>query len=109
MKARSIHLDHLLGRRVRGPDGGYIGRIEEICAEYEGRDLVVSEYHIGIVGFFERLSGLVVARRILERLHVLPRSAGYRVPWNDLDVSDVQHPVLTRPLDQLEELGRTPE
>lgn len=88
---RELHVEALLGRRVRDPDGRKVGRIEEVIAEIRGTDWVVVEVHVGSGALLERLvdlSGLVpvlgtLARRSRHR---------YRLPWDQLDVTDPDRP-----------------
>ena len=93
-----VNVELLIGRKVYDANGKKIGRIEEILAVEKGDDLVVSEYHVGTYGLFERLSvyhfGVGLLRFLGARAHVKePR----RIPWQELDLSDPEKPVLLSP------------
>ena len=94
-----INVELLIGRMVRDADGKKIGRIEELLAVEKGDELVVSEYHIGTYGLFERLSayhvGVGLIRFLGARAHVKdPR----RIPWQELDLSNPEKPVWRKSL-----------
>jgi hypothetical protein len=96
--AREIHLELLLGRRVRDRQGRGVGRVEELRAEQRGEDWVVVEYLIGGRGLLERL-GLTGLSALLAL--PVPRSRRYRVPWEQLDISDPRQPRLRGPAGDL--------
>lgn len=101
MANRELHLELLLSKTVRGITGEPVGRIEEVRARQEGDEWVVHEFLIG--------AGAVVSRLSAGRLsHVLAplfghRDAphGYRVRWDQIDLSDPDHPRLRCRRDQL--------
>jgi len=92
-----INVELLIGRKVYDANGKKIGRIEEILAVEKGDDLVVSEYHVGTYGLFERLSayhfGVGLLRVLGARGHVKDPK---RIPWQELDLSDPERPVWRR-------------
>jgi len=45
--AKLVRLQSLVGRRVHDAEGKVVGRIEEVRAEWQGDDLVVTEYLCG--------------------------------------------------------------
>src|SRR5262245_46484857 len=53
---REINAELLLGRQVIAPNGKSIGRIEEIIAEPQGSQLIVTEFHLGSFGLMERFA-----------------------------------------------------
>jgi hypothetical protein len=93
-----VRLDRLLGREVRTANHRRLGRVEEFRCERRGDDWVVTGYVIGAAGLSERL-GLGV-RLILG----LTRSRGYLARWDQLDLSDPDHPRVTCPVDALQRL-----
>ena len=95
--SRALRLDRLLGRVVHTRDNRAIGRLEEFRAERHGRDWFIVEYHIGPVALLERLG--LGARHIVG----VPGS-GLAATWEQLDLSDPDHPRLTCPLEQLRRL-----
>ena len=95
MAERELHIELLLGRQVLAQDGEPVGRIEEVCAEDIGGDLIVTEYHIGTAAALERLSVSLLGRGILGLFGRGQAVRGYRVPWDKLDVSDQWRPRIT--------------
>jgi hypothetical protein len=89
----------LLGRKVRGDDGMAIGRIEELRAEREGDYYVVTEFHLGPSALIEALAVRHFGLTLPGRVH------GYRVRWDQLDLSDQEHPRVTCPAGELERIG----
>ncbi len=89
----------LLGSKVHAPDGRAVGRIEEMRAERENDYYVITEFHVGPVAVIERLAvrhfGVTLPGRV----------RGYRVRWNQVDLSDPEHPRLTCAVEELERLG----
>ena len=97
-KDSELHLEDLLGRRVRDPDGRVIGRIEEFRARREGGHWVVTEYDIGPTALLERLA--------VRHLGVpWPGVHGYRAMWDQLNFEDPHHPTLTCGTDELKKLA----
>lgn len=90
--AQELHLELLLGKRVRDAAGKPVGRIEEFRAEQEAGEWVLREYLVGRYGLGERLSAWSIIRFLLRRRRT--RASGYRIAWNQLDVTDPDHPRL---------------
>jgi len=109
MSRREVRLHHLVGRTVIDVDGRRIGRIEELLAEIElhenGNEYVVREFHIGAFGVLEALAGSRFARRAMRNLGRLTRYRFYAVPWDQMDLSDPDHPRVNRPLRELVSLS----
>jgi hypothetical protein len=105
MTRRQVCLHHLIGRTVRDVDGHRVGRIQELLAEIElhehGNEYVVREFHIGAFGVLEALAGSRFAQRAMKRLQWLTRYRFYAVPWELMDLSDPEHPRVTRPHGEL--------
>jgi hypothetical protein len=94
MKQQEIHLELLIGKRVFALNGQSVGRLEEVRAELNARGhCFVTEFLVGSYAFLERLSAWRMGREILRLLHVR-RKAGYRVRWEQLDLSDPRRPRL---------------
>jgi hypothetical protein len=93
---REIRLSDVIGRVVRDVDGRSIGRLEEMRAEIElhdrGNDYVVVEFHVGAYGAFEALAGAGFARHVLRRIRPLVGYRHHRVPWTQMDLSDIARP-----------------
>jgi hypothetical protein len=106
MKSRELLLSHLLSRVVHDADGRRVGRIEELIATMQlhehGNDYAVTEFHVGAFGLFEAMAGGRFARHFLQRFG---RFAGYRlfrIPWDWMDLTDPEHPRMTRRRAELE-------
>jgi hypothetical protein len=90
-----LHLDRLVGRMVMTANHRRLGRVEEIRAERHGAGCVVTAYVLGRAGLAERLGTgvrLLVGREL---------AAGYIARWDQLDISDVEHPRLLCPVEEL--------
>lgn len=95
MSERTVQVELLLNARIRDARGASLGRIEEIVAEQEGDELLVQEYHTGGYGLLEHLAAITLGSwplRLLGR-----QASGYAIAWDQLDLSDPQHPTLTVP------------
>lgn len=95
--SRELRADRLFGREVRALDNQRIGRLEEFRTEMRGRSCTVTAYVIGVAGLSERLG--VGVRRIFGL-----RVGGYVARWDQIDLSDPDHPRLTCPVDELEKI-----
>lgn len=101
MKRQEIHLELLIGKRVFALNGRSIGRLEEVRAELNARgSCFVTEFLVGSYAFLERLSAWQMGRAILRTLHVRRRE-GYRVRWEQLDLSDPHRPRLACEVEEL--------
>lgn len=95
MTAGVVHLELLLGRRVRDGEGRVVGRIEEVRAERVDQECVIREYHLGPGALMERLSVRFV--RIFKGLG----HGAIVVPWDAMDLTDPLHPRLNCRRDEL--------
>ncbi len=98
-KDSELHLEALLGRRVRDADGRVVGRLEEFRARREGEHWVVVEFDIGPIALLERLA--------VRHLGVTwrGRARGYRATWEQLNLEDPGRPALACGLDELKKLA----
>ncbi|PBB91350.1 MULTISPECIES: hypothetical protein [unclassified Mesorhizobium] len=101
----NVNLEHLAGRRVLSQGGRSIGHIEEVIAEQDGDDLVVTEFHVGIFAAFERLSASAIGTALLDLFALRRREGLYRIPWDKLDISDPAQPRLLCSDDELAGFG----
>jgi len=91
--AREIYLERLLSTRVVDTNGQSVGRIEEVRAEKQGDAVYVQEYLLGPYALLARLS--VWLTRLPPMRWVYDHgSGGYRVPWDQLDLTDPERPRL---------------
>ena len=96
-----INVELLLGTNVRDVDGDDIGRIEELRVERDGKALLVDAYLIGASALVERLSAWTLVRPVTRFLNSRKLYSVYRVPWQDMDLSDPQHPRVRIPMRDL--------
>ena len=94
-----IRLEQLLGRRVVDRRGHMVGHVEEVHAEREDGEWIVREYVLGVGGLVERLAAGDLVASLLGGF--APEPERHLVPWDALDLSDAEHPRLTRPLAEL--------
>ena len=87
-----IPLDMLLGRMVRTRQGARVGRIQEMQLS---ESLEVVEFLVGRQALLRRLSALGLIRRKLR---------GFRIRWDQIDISDPAHPHLTCAINELRPL-----
>jgi hypothetical protein len=90
-----LNIELLIGRKVVDANGKTVGRIEEFVAVRRGGDLVVTEFHVGRLGFAERFSAHGAAMTFIRFFggHRRTRTP-QRIKWRDLDLSDPEHPRL---------------
>ena len=100
MTKQQIHVELLLGEKVFALNGLPIGRLEEIRTEINKGHCFVSEFLVGNYALFERLAAWRIARTLLRVLGI-GRKEGYRIRWDQLDLSDPQHPRLLCDVDDL--------
>jgi len=87
-----VPLDMLLGRMVRTREGARVGRIHEMQLS-ENHEVL--EFLVGRQALLRRLSALGLIRR---------KWKGFRICWNQIDISDPLHPTLTCPIEELRAL-----
>lgn len=90
-----VRLDRLIGRKILTGNNRPLGRLEECRAERSGDAWVITEWVIGSAGLLERLGFGV---RMILGFHA-GRSLVAR--WDQIDISDPQHPRLTCSMDEL--------
>jgi hypothetical protein len=96
-ETRELRLDRLVGREVVAGNNQRVGRLEEFRAEEQRGTYAITEYVIGVAGLFERLG-------VGFRLIFGKRGRGYVARWDQLDISNPEHPRLTCRIDELRKL-----
>ena len=96
-----VHVELLLGRKVRDTDGNVIGRIEEFRVERDHNSCRVESYLVGASALVERLSAWTLVRPIARALHARKLYQLYDVRWQDMDLSDPRRPKLRIPRSDL--------
>lgn len=94
MAARELHLETLLGKQVMDVTGQPIGRIEEVRAQQQDQEWVIQEYWVGSAAVLERLSAWTLGLGLLRLLRARKLPNGYRIPWDQLDLSNPDRPRL---------------
>jgi hypothetical protein len=106
MATRNINIELLLDRVVKDSEGRSAGRIEEIRARRDGEEIIVEAYHLGPEALLERLAAPVVRLPLFRSLGFHQHVHGWRVRWDQLDLSDPEKPVLRCPREELVKLAR---
>ncbi|HEX6716911.1 MAG TPA: hypothetical protein VF088_07360 [Pyrinomonadaceae bacterium] len=99
MSRQLLHVELLLGEKVFGINGQPIGRLEEIRTEVNRGHFFVSEFLVGSYAVLERLAAWRIGRALLRVFG--RRKEGYRIRWDQLDLSDPQRPRLLCGVDEL--------
>jgi sporulation protein YlmC with PRC-barrel domain len=89
-----VNVELLLGTKVCDIDGEDVGRIEEFHVERDEKACLVTAYLLGASGLIARLSAWTLVRPISGFLNRRKLYSLYRVPWQDMDLSDPDHPKL---------------
>ena len=100
MSARTVPLDDLIGRVVHDADGRRIGRIEELEAEIvlerSGNEYVVTRFGVGRWGAFDAIATGRIVQQLVRRITRATSYVHYDIPWDWMDLSDIEHPRVTR-------------
>jgi hypothetical protein len=104
MSRQTIHFEHLLSRKVKDAAGQNAGRIEEVLARKKDGRYYVTEYHLGRAALNERLGLVPLSEGLIHLLGGHRRSASHKVPWDQMDLSDPQHPKLRCLVTELKEI-----
>jgi len=98
-----IRVELLLGRKVVDVDGKKVGRVEEIRGDKNAVGVLVEDYLVGAYAHVERLAAWSLVRPIRGILGKSVYSM-YRIRWEEMDLSDPNHPRLTVPKSELRRL-----
>jgi sporulation protein YlmC with PRC-barrel domain len=99
MSKQYIHVELLLGEKVFAMNGLPIGRLEEIRTEVNKGHYFVSEFLIGKYAVLERLAAWRIGRALLRVFG--KRKQGYRIRWDQIDLTDPAHPRVLCDVDEL--------
>ena len=105
MAKRQLHVELLLGEKVFALNGLSIGRLEEIRTEINRGHLYVTEFLVGSYAFLERVAAWRLGRAVLRVVGAQKRE-GYRIRWDQIDLSDPRRLRLTCELDELMPMRR---
>ena len=113
MAAKGVELppagQYGVGHWFMPQDAALRAHIEEIIADQDGGDLVVTEFHVGIFAAFERLSASTIGIALLDVFGLRRREGLYRIPWDKLDISEPARPRLLCPDEELAAFKARPE
>jgi hypothetical protein len=97
MKSDELYLDDLLGRAVIAANNRSVGRLEEFHSEQRGDYFHIVRFVIGSAGMMDRLN--VGVRALFGK-----GSSGKVARWDQIDISDPEHPRLTCSVNELQDL-----
>lgn len=103
MRKRHLRVESLLGRVVHDINGKSAGRIEELEAEQKGDQCVVRRFVLGEAGLRERLSVAGFGMMFLHPLGARSNLHSRCVPWEQMDLSDPDHPRLRCTVEEIED------
>lgn len=83
-EADAVHVELMIGRKVRDAEGRALGRLEEMVVELDNGELVVREYHTGTAGLLEHLTTITFGSSLSAKIG----KRGYVIPADQLDWSD---------------------
>ena len=95
-----MHVELLLGEKVLAMNGQPIGRLEDIRTEVNRGHYFVSEFLVGSYAMLERLAAWRIGRAVLRVLGA-KKKQGYRVRWDQLDLTDPERLRLLCEVDDL--------
>ena len=95
-----VHVELLLGEKVLAMNGQPIGRLEDIRTEVNRGHYFVSEFLVGSYAMLERLAAWRIGRAVLRVLGA-KKKEGYRIRWDQLDLSDPERLRLLCEVDDL--------
>jgi hypothetical protein len=98
---REIQVQRLLGRKARDVDGRVAGRVEELVVKKDGDEYVVLEFHLGPAAAFERIAAVAGQLPLLKHIPLGARVV-CRVRWDQMDLTDLEHPRVTVRRDELQ-------
>ena len=98
---REIHLFQILGRKVVDANGEYAGRLEEIEAERGDDECLIKSYLVCRRGAIDRIQSWAITAPVQKMIPVREKSKPYRVPWDQMDLSDPEHPRILVPQAEL--------
>ena len=98
--AREVRLELLLKRRVRDRHDRVVGHLIEVIGEQRPAGVCeVTEYRVSRMTLLERLLGPTAGVALMQ---MTGRQHYYRVPWQEMDLSDPSVPRLRSAVAELE-------
>lgn len=99
MSSQFFQVELLLGKTVFATNGLPIGRLEEIRTQINKGHFFVSEFLVGDYALLEQLAAWRIGRALLKVMG--KRKEGYRIRWDQMDLSDPGHPRVLCDVDKL--------
>jgi hypothetical protein len=99
MSRTELHVEQVLGKRVRDTEDRVIGRLEEFHVEEQDGEHVVTEFLIGPAALLQRIGGFVTQLPFLGLIPLPKRE--YCVSWDLMDFSDPHAPRVRARRDEL--------
>jgi hypothetical protein len=99
-----IAAELLKRREVHDANGEPIGRIADICVVGVPGALVVEYYWVAPASAATRLAAENLGWHLLQLVGIGRDNKGYRVGWEDMDLSDPTHPRARRAKSELERM-----
>lgn len=87
-----LHVERIIGKKVRDAGGAVVGRIGEVIVENVGGEYVLTEVHLGAAAMLERVGAFVTQLPYFALIR-MPRWE-YRVSWEHFDWTDPSKPRL---------------
>ena len=89
---RQLRLLEILGRKVVDSEGVTLGHLEEIEMERGAESCPVQAYLVEHRGLLDRMSSWTLTSSMQKALSRRSSKKPYRVPWDEMDLSDPRHP-----------------
>jgi hypothetical protein len=94
MKRSEVRLEDLLGKTVRNAYGRPIARIEEAWVEPAGEDYLITKFFLGPLELWPRFLAFIGDLPTLRALGLGSQRKLRPIPWQWIDLSDPERPVL---------------
>lgn len=91
----------ILSRKVVDSDGKYAGRLEDVEVERGDEVSLIKSYLVVHRGLIGRIQTWALSASIQASIPVTEKSRPYRVPWDQMDMSDPEHPRILVPQAEL--------
>ena len=98
---KELQLFEILGKKVVDSDGRHIGRLEEIEATRGDDACAIDAYLVEHRGLLDRVGTWALSASVQRRLPQRKSSKPFRVPWDQMDLSDPGHPRVLVPQKEL--------
>lgn len=92
---KELHIYEALGRKVHDANGEYAGRLEEIEVERGDESCLVTGYLVQHRGLRSRITAWALSDSLQKAIPTSEKSLPYRVPWDQMDLSNPDRPRIT--------------